>query len=245
MSDRQDHETADLTRRLDAIASGLTPDGAPVSPDAVVRFSRVAVPHAEHVGITLIRPPGGPRTIAASDPAPEDIDTLQYRAGEGPCLDAAAGPTVVLASDLATDPRWPRFGPRCVEQAAVHAVLSARLPVGGSDEAALNLYAHDPGSFGDDDVATASIIAPFAALVVEAELRRRDVNGISQALESNRTIGTAVGILMAVHGITREEAFARLRRASMDLNAKMRDVASEVEHTGALPRRRPARGPGC
>ena len=44
---------------------------------------------------------------------------------------------------------------------------------------------------------------------------------------------------MARHGVTSEEAFALLRKASMDLNRKVHDVAAEVEHTGLVPGHQP------
>ena len=58
-----------------------------------------------------------------------------------------------------------------------------------------------------------------------------------QALTSSRQISTAVGIIMTTHRVQSEQAFELLRRASMDLNVKLRDVAEEVTLTGELPRR--------
>ncbi len=40
---------------------------------------------------------------------------------------------------------------------------------------------------------------------------------------------------MAHHKITNDEAFARLRVTSQALHRKLRDIASEVVETGALP----------
>lgn len=42
---------------------------------------------------------------------------------------------------------------------------------------------------------------------------------------------------MTTHRVQSEQAFELLRRASMDLNVKLRDVAEEVTLTGELPRR--------
>ena len=50
------------------------------------------------------------------------------------------------------------------------------------------------------------------------------------ALHSSRTIGAAIGILMARHNVYEAEAFQMLRRASMDTNRKLREVADEVVH---------------
>ena len=55
------------------------------------------------------------------------------------------------------------------------------------------------------------------------------------ALESNRTIGTAIGIVMAREQLTEKLAFARLRQVSNELNRRIVDIADHVVHTGALP----------
>jgi hypothetical protein len=61
------------------------------------------------------------------------------------------------------------------------------------------------------------------------------VKQLTAALDSNRDIGAAVGILMAFGRLTQQRAFDLLRQASRSLNIKLRDVALEVIHTGQLP----------
>lgn len=55
-----------------------------------------------------------------------------------------------------------------------------------------------------------------------------EVAGLTEALESRDVIGQAKGILMASQGISADEAFNILRRASQRLNVKLRDVAAQV-----------------
>lgn len=55
------------------------------------------------------------------------------------------------------------------------------------------------------------------------------------ALESNRTIGTAIGIVMAREHLTEKLAFARLRQVSNERNRRIVDIADLVVLTGALP----------
>ncbi|MGY1728989.1 ANTAR domain-containing protein [Geodermatophilus sp. SYSU D01062] len=54
------------------------------------------------------------------------------------------------------------------------------------------------------------------------------------ALESNRRIGMAIGILMALRKVDEEAAFVLLRTASSHRNVKLRQVAEEVIRTGTL-----------
>lgn len=83
----------------------------------------------------------------------------------------------------------------------------------------------------------ASVLVPMAALAVESHLREHDRENLMQALTSSRQISTAVGIIMSTQRVQSAEAFELLRRASMDLNRKLRDVAEEVNLTGTLPSR--------
>ena len=61
---------------------------------------------------------------------------------------------------------------------------------------------------------------------------------LRRALEHSRDIGAAVGVLMALRKVTRDEAFDFLRRASQDQNRKLHEVALDVVSTGELPCRR-------
>ena len=65
-----------------------------------------------------------------------------------------------------------------------------------------------------------------------AENRAGQMRG---ALESNRVIGTATGILMATHRLGGEQAFQLLAKASQDSNRKLRDLAAAVVDIGRLP----------
>lgn len=234
------HE-AEIAHEVSAIVASVTQGDAPLQPATVVELARVAVPGAEHAGLTLLRPERPPSTLASSGPVPRSVDRLQYELDDGPCLDAATGPAVTLSPDVAEDRRWTLFGPRCAAETGVRSVLALRLPVGGADHAALNLYAEDLDAFSPRDVIQGSLLAPLAALVLESHLRRRDVADLRAALETSRTIGMAIGILMTTHRVDRVGAFTLLRQASMDLNAKLRDVAAEVADTGTLPDPRPPR----
>ena len=56
-----------------------------------------------------------------------------------------------------------------------------------------------------------------------------------EALDSNRVIGTAVGIMMAFHRLTATQGFKLLVAASQHTNRKLRDLAAEVVAGGGLP----------
>jgi CheY-like chemotaxis protein len=70
--------------------------------------------------------------------------------------------------------------------------------------------------------------------VSQAEARGEQIRA---GLESNRIIGTAVGILMTNHRLPAALAFQLLAGASQHSNRKLRDIAADVTATGRLPLR--------
>ena len=71
-------------------------------------------------------------------------------------------------------------------------------------------------------------------LVEAAETRQATADQLERALTSNREIGVAVGILMANHKLTDEQAFDLLSRVSQHTNRKLRMVALEVARVGVI-----------
>lgn len=175
-----------------------------------------------------------PRTLASSGEVALTADQAQYDAGEGPCLSAASELEPNLVPDFAAEVRWPRFRAALAERTPVRGVLSFHL-ANAPDQAALNLYSGVAGSFDAEAVNVAALFATHArVLVLHADSTVRAAQLI-EALTSSRQIGVAVGILMHVHKIDSDQAFALLRATSQQLNRKLRLVADDVQHTGALP----------
>lgn len=82
-------------------------------------------------------------------------------------------------------------------------------------------------------VGTHTELALMRRVVLQEAENRAD--NLERALASNRTIGTAMGIVMAHERLTSEQAFDRLRQFSQGSNRKLRDVAEDVIFTGTLP----------
>jgi hypothetical protein len=57
---------------------------------------------------------------------------------------------------------------------------------------------------------------------------------LEAALAHSRDIGAAIGVLMALRRVTREQAFDELRRASMARNVKLHVLALQVVETGLV-----------
>jgi len=83
----------------------------------------------------------------------------------------------------------------------------------------------------DDTTATEEFILEMLERLDSAEVRA--VN-LERALKHSRDIGAAIGILMARHKMTQEQAFAEMRRVSQDTNRKLYWLALDVVRTGEL-----------
>jgi ANTAR domain len=160
---------------------------------------------------------------------------VQYRLGEGPCVDATRTPGLGLtfSGDLAQGVQFPNFGPAAAELGA-HCVLAVGLfPDGEKDRfGALNIYAFQAGGLDEFDRDIALILAAHASTAlagtVAATSAELEVAQLRQALQSRDVIGQAKGILMERRGISADEAFDVLRRASQSLNIKLTTVAQTL-----------------
>jgi hypothetical protein len=193
------------------------------------------VPGAEYAGITRGRV-GRFETIAPTDPLVDRIDRIQYRLGSGPCVDAIVADSVFRVGDLRVDPRWPEFGTQAFAATGVLSMLAFRLYVEDGDLiAALNLYAMAPNAFDETAQTIGMILATHGALAVAGSLARERAEQLQLALASNREIGIAVGVLMTLNKLTRDQAFDVMRMASQRSHRKLAEIAAEIAETGALP----------
>jgi hypothetical protein len=202
----------------------------------VVQFAAQAVPGSEHCAITLMRGRSQPSTVAASDEVPLRVDELQYSTGQGPCLQALAQSDIAQTKDLLTDQRWPAFAAQAVSVTGIRSMVSFRLYLNADAHGALNFYSSKPDAFDETAVAVGAIFASYASLTMLNALQGDEIMHLNRALESNREIGVAIGILMARTLTTQDEAFDRLRVASQHLHVKLRDIASDVIRIGELPK---------
>lgn len=78
------------------------------------------------------------------------------------------------------------------------------------------------------------LLVERAIALVQREQLVSKVDNLNRALRSNREIGSAMGILMARHQLTSNQAFDLLRRISQRTHRKLIAIAAEVVETGAL-----------
>ncbi len=209
--------------------------------DRIVTATRLVIPGADLVSVTLRGPGGQYYTPAETDPVADELDQLQYEHEEGPCVDAARipGPALAVADDLSSQQLWPKFGPAAAERGYLSIIATALLPDSRPPQlvGALNVYSRKRFGLTSTDRDVALLLATHASLalanVQASSTAALQAAHLRRAIESRDIIGQAKGILMNRRGVGSDEAFAILRRVSQDLNVKLADLARTltVRHT--------------
>ena len=214
-----DHEMfADMARAL------LAEKGVQDTLQKICDLAVETIEGCDHAGISFLK---GRKvtTPAASDDVPRAVDAIQYETGEGPCLDAIREHEVFQSGDLGREQRWPNFAARAQRETGITSVLCFRLFVQGDTLGALNLFSKAADAFDDESRTVGLVFAAHAAVGLSSAMHEEQM---VEALLSRDLIGQAKGILMAREGVTADQAFDMLRRASQRLNVKLRDVADSI-----------------
>ncbi|MEV6714655.1 GAF and ANTAR domain-containing protein [Lentzea sp. NPDC051208] len=186
-----------------------------------------AVHGLDEATVTLLDD-GTPFTAASTSELVTRLDGVQYRDRAGPCLDAAKTRQLVRATIDEAEDRWPAFGMES-RAAGMGSFLSAPLTLDSEHSGAINGYSRQGHGFLELD-------APLLALystAVETSLRSHSMylqafklaEQLRAALTTRAVIDQAKGVLIAVHGITADEAFQLLVERSQRENIKLHALA--------------------
>lgn len=194
---------------------------------AICNAATMVVPHCDHASLMLLRH-GKAVTVAASDDVARVVDDIERATGQGPCLDALTTEAVQLEPDFSSPTQWPAMARGVLNRTPVRGAMGFRLKVDEQKVGALNLFTDTAGAFDADTADKAVILTAFTSVTVGAMVNGQEASTLRDGLESNREIGKAIGLIMALHKVSDEEAFALLRKSSQDLNVKIADLASTV-----------------
>ena len=221
---------------LDAVVLESTDVADFLTDLAVLAVKRLSPPGTPlEASTTLIRPRKA-GTVAGSSPQAARMDELQYRAGEGPCLEAARTQRTVYVSDLGRDTRWPEYR-EATAGSGIRSVLGVPIPLDGEAAASLNLYSYLPDGFDDQAREAAESFARQASRALRLAVRIAGLTDTARnlraAMRSRKTINLAAGIVMAQNGCSHETAIDILMKASSIRNTKLREVAAAVVASAA------------
>jgi GAF domain-containing protein len=178
-----------------------------------------------------------PGVSAATDPAHAETHAKAVRQiAEGVDWDCLHTRSVVTVVDIRAETRWPDFAQLTLAYAEPFlSFLALPLSGGEGETGALVLASRQPGHFNEDLVRAGSIYAEHAWLAARCAAGEEEAGNLKLALESNRRIGIALGIVMAGRRCTDIQAFDQLREASQNRHLKLRELAEDIILTGSLP----------
>jgi hypothetical protein len=221
----------------DALAAILV-DGDRGAP-AADRLCAACVPllGVDAVAMSLIDAGESRGTFGASSADARLLDSLQFTAGEGPCLEAVATMSPVLIDDLYTlkDGRWPAFR-EAAERAGLRSVFAIPVCVGQISLGALDLFRFAPGPLSAQQLSAAMVVADAGAQVLldlvegttEAE-RAGPVEQWEQVASLARTeVYQATGMIMAQLDVSAVTALVRLRAYAFSHERTAAEVASLI-----------------
>ncbi|MGO4186388.1 GAF and ANTAR domain-containing protein [Pseudarthrobacter sp. TAF60_1] len=170
-------------------------------------------------------------TVGGSTKRAIHLDQIEQQVGEGPCIEALKVNAPVLLPDVRTDPRWPTYQARLLEEGCLSA-LGVPLDLSDDATAALNFFAPATGVFTEDTVNEAASFARVARSAVQLAVRVATAEGaaddLSAAMISRTAINLACGIVMGQNRCTQNEAMDILIKVSSHRNQKLRDIAEEI-----------------
>ena len=193
--------------------------------DAIVEAAKTSVPGFDHVGISIVH--GKDKTIetkAATSQLVWELDALQYRQMEGPCVSAMFDEPTLSAPNLRHDQRWPRYVPEAVRH-GVRSQMGYRLYVDDHTMGGLNFYSTESDTLQDGACEIGELFAVHTTVALGRAMEEENLN---LALTTRGLIGQAIGLTMARFEISSERAFQFLVRASSSSNIKLRDIAEAV-----------------
>src|SRR3954447_1031260 len=185
--ERRSDETSRLAGVFAQLGRELLTQRNPDDTLALITHRAVEViPAAEHAAISRGRH-GRFETVAATSDLPVRVDSVQYRLGHGPCVDAILDDNLYRVGDLgAPGNRWPVFGQQAHREFGVSSLLSVRIFLEDEDlQAGLNLYSGHVDAFGESDETTASLLATHVALALTAVRRLDKIENLERALATS------------------------------------------------------------
>lgn len=226
--------------RLNAVLRAIVAEGGSDGPE---RIGAACVEYLPVTGaaITLMTGGGAHETVFASDLVINQLDSLQFNLGEGPCVEAFTQRKPVLVTNiaLATDGRWPMFT-NAARDIAIGAVYVFPLQLGAIALGVLDLYRTEPAELAGADLTGALRVADAAlwsllGLRVGETLESVAARGSAESggwldgVPLHRTeVYQATGMIIGQLGVTAQTALAKLRSIAFAQNRLLDEVARDV-----------------
>ena len=156
----------------------------------------------------------------------EYLKERSLKLGEGVVGYVAQTRTPLAIVNVSKEPRYKEK--ELAKKEGLVSMLSVPLIVKDKVIGVINCYTSYPHEFTETEQAVLKTVANQAAICIENTELMVKTRVIQEELETRKLVERAKGILMKHHGLTEDEAFKRIRKASMDSRKTMRQVAEAI-----------------
>lgn len=175
---------------------------------------------------------GGLEVMSSTNEAAHQLELVQLRSGQGPCVDSFRTARQVHAADIADGAaRWPRFA-AAAQRFGFRGAHALPLRCRDHTLGAVNLFSTAAGPLPAADLLAGQALADVASVALLQDRALGEVHRITEHLQqtlNNRVIvEQAKGALGERAGLDPEEIYIRLRRYARAHNLKVGDVARQV-----------------
>jgi GAF domain-containing protein len=129
----------------------------------------------------------------------DTVERIAHTTQQGPALSALHDKATVLMDDVSRETRWPDFCAELTELTPVRSALAFYLELDGVALGVLAFYEDVPGWFTDDRIELASVYADHSAVALAKAAEHDHATNLAIALQTNRIIAEALGILMSTY----------------------------------------------
>jgi signal transduction protein with GAF and PtsI domain len=156
----------------------------------------------------------------------EYLKERSLKLGEGVVGYVAQQKKSLAILDVLKEPRYKEKD--LARQEGLISMLSVPLIVKDKVIGVINCYTSYPHEFTETEQDVLTMVANQAAICIENTELMVKTKVIQEELEVRKLVERAKGILMKHHGLSEEEAFKRIRKASMDTRKTMREIAEAI-----------------
>jgi GAF domain-containing protein len=171
------------------------------------------------------------RNAAASDGRLQQLEELQLRHHDGPCIDAFQQKSLIGSDDLRTEERWKEFSADAAD-AGLRALLASPIPYASDAVGVVVVFSADAHAWSPEGEMALMAFTDLAALAIvtglQNEERGEKVSQLQRALDSRVTIEQAKGVLVFSKQLAPREAFEQMRSDARRTRRKVAEVAAEI-----------------
>ncbi|MEP7024474.1 MAG: GAF and ANTAR domain-containing protein [Actinomycetota bacterium] len=176
------------------------------------------------------------RNVAVSDERLAQLEELQVRHQEGPCIAAFDDKALVAAQDLAEDRRWPTFSDAAVAR-GIRAVLASPLPYNQDAVGVVAVLSEDCHPWSAEAELALLAFTDLAALLIASMMIGQQQSELAtqlqSALNSRAVIEQAKGVLIGQQGLSAHAAYEQLRAQARAQRRKLVAVSADLVRSAA------------